>query len=100
MLTRLLAIAFAPTMAIPAFAQDQAPAKMLRTGATVEKLEGQKLTVKTDTGEELSLTLPANLNVVRPRPARVADSQGWPVHRLHRGRGSRRQAARERDQHP
>jgi hypothetical protein len=73
MLIRLLAIAFALTMAIPSFAQDQAPTKMLRTGATVEKLEGQKLTVKTDTGEELSLTLTADVSVVRSRPATVAD---------------------------
>ena len=73
MLTRLLVIAFGMILAVPAFAQDQARAKMLRTGATVEKLEGQKLTVKTDTGEELALTLPADLNVVRSRPATVAD---------------------------
>jgi hypothetical protein len=73
MLTGLLVTAFTLTMAIPAFAQDQAPAKMLRTGATVEKFDGQKLTVKTDTGEELSLTLPADLSVVRSRPATVAD---------------------------
>jgi hypothetical protein len=73
MLTRLLAIAFVLTMALPAFAQDQAPPKMLRTGATIEKLEGQKLTVKTDAGEELSLTLPADMSVVRSRPATVAD---------------------------
>jgi hypothetical protein len=73
MLTRLLAIAFALTMVIPAFAQDQAPAKMLRTGATIEKLEGQNLTVKTDAGEELSLTLPTDVRVTRSRPATVAD---------------------------
>jgi hypothetical protein len=46
MLTRLLAIVFMLITAMPAFAQDQAPARMLRTGATVEKLDGQKLTVK------------------------------------------------------
>jgi hypothetical protein len=73
MLTRLVAIAFALTMALPAFAQDQAPAKMLRTGATIEKLEGEKLTVKTDAGKELSLTLPADVRVVRSQPATVAD---------------------------
>jgi hypothetical protein len=73
MLTRLLAIAFVLTTAMPAFAQDQAPARMLRTGATVEKLDGQKLTVKTNAGETLSFTLPAGMNVVRSRPATVAD---------------------------
>ncbi len=46
---------------------------MLRTGATVEELDGQKLTVKTNAGETLSLTLPAGMNVVRSRPATVAD---------------------------
>src|ERR1700675_4423584 len=73
MLTRLVAIAFALTITIPAFAQAQTPAKMLRTGATIEKLEGQKLTVKTDAGKELSLTLPTNVNVVRSQPATLAD---------------------------
>jgi hypothetical protein len=73
MLTRLLAIAFAVTLAIPAFAYAQAPARMVHTDATVEKLEGQKLTVKTDAGEELLLTLPADVSVVRSRPATVAD---------------------------
>ena len=73
MLTRLLAIAFVLTIAMPAFAQDQARARMLRTGATVEELDGQKLTVKTNAGETLSLTLPAGMNVVRSRPATVAD---------------------------
>ncbi len=73
MLTRLLAIVFMLITAMPAFAQDQAPARMLRTGATVEKLDGQKLTVKTNAGETLSLTLPAGMNVVRSRPATVAD---------------------------
>ena len=70
---RLFAIVFALIVAVPAFAQDQAPANMLRTGATVEKLESQKLTVKTDAGGELSLIVPADLSVVRSRPATVAD---------------------------
>src|SRR5580704_7397439 len=66
---------------------------MLRTGATVEKLEGQKLTVKTDSER-------AGAYIAR-QPERCAPGdgcrrQGRPVHRLHRGRGSRRQAARER----
>jgi hypothetical protein len=39
----------------------------------LEKLEGQKLTVKTNAGETLSLTLPPAVNVVRSRPATVAD---------------------------
>jgi hypothetical protein len=60
-------------MALPAFAQDQAPTKMVHTDATVEELEGQKLTVKTDAGEEVSLTLPADMSVVRSRPATIAD---------------------------
>jgi hypothetical protein len=72
MLTRLLAVAFALTMALPAFAQDQAPTKMVHTDATVEKLEGEKLTVKTEAGEELTLTLP-DMSIVRSRPATVAD---------------------------
>jgi hypothetical protein len=73
MLTRLLAVAIVLTMAVPAFAQGQAPARMLRTGATVEKLDGQKLTVKTTAGATLSLTLPAGMSVVRSQPATVAD---------------------------
>ena len=73
MLMHLLVIAFALIMTIPAFAQAQAPAKMLRTGATIEKFDGHKLTVKTDAGEELSLTLPADVRVTRSRPATLAD---------------------------
>jgi len=61
------------TMAVPAFAQGQAPARMLRTGATVEKFDGLKLTVKTNAGKTLSLMLPAGVSVVRSRPATVAD---------------------------
>ena len=73
MLMHLLVIAFALIMTFPAFAQDKAPARMLRTGGTVEKFDGQKLTVKTDAGEELSLTLPADVRVTRSRPATLAD---------------------------
>jgi hypothetical protein len=73
MRTRLLAIVFMVITAMPAFAQDQAPAMMLRTGATVEKFDGIKLTVKTNAGETLSLMLPTGVSVVRSRPATVAD---------------------------
>jgi hypothetical protein len=73
MRTCLVAIALALTLVLPAFAQDQAPPKMLRTGATIEKLDGQKLKVKTDDGKELSLTLTADVRIVRSQPATVAD---------------------------
>src|SRR4029077_14165188 len=72
MLTRLLAFFCALPLAMPAFAQDQAPANMLRTDATIEKVDGQKLIVKTDAGQELSLTLSDDSKVVRSRPATVA----------------------------
>ena len=73
MLTRLFAIVFMLITAMPAFAQDQAPARMLRTGATVEQFDGLKLTVKTNAGQTLSLMLPTGVSVVRSRPATVAD---------------------------
>jgi hypothetical protein len=71
--SRFLGIALVLTMAIPAIAQNQAPAQMLRTHATVETLEGQKMTVKTAAGQTISLMLPAGVSVVRSRPATVAD---------------------------
>ena len=51
MVTSRLAIPLILLMAIPAFAQNQTPAQMLRVHATVEKLDGQKLTVKTQAGQ-------------------------------------------------
>jgi hypothetical protein len=38
-----------------------------------KSLRVKKLTVKTQSGEELSLTLPADITVVRSRPATIAD---------------------------
>jgi hypothetical protein len=68
-----LAIAMILAMAVPAFAQNQAPAQMVRAHATVEKLDGQDLTIKTHSGKTITLTLPEGVNLVRSRPVTVAD---------------------------
>ena len=73
MVTSRLAVPLILLMAIPAFAQNQTPAQTLRARVTVEKLDGQKLTVKTHGGRTISLTLPEGVSVVRSRPVTVAD---------------------------
>jgi len=75
MLARLLAITFALTLFIgTAIAADQpAPTRLLHISATVETLDGQTLKAKTASGEELSLTLPAAVQVLSRKPAALAD---------------------------
>lgn len=56
-----------------AFAQQPPNPKPTRMSATVEKLEGGKLAVKTEEGDEIALTLPADAKVFRNRPATMAE---------------------------
>jgi hypothetical protein len=56
-----------------ALADNQGPPRLSHVSATVEKLEGQTLTVKTAAGKELSLALAPSVLVLRSKPATIAD---------------------------
>jgi hypothetical protein len=63
-------------IAAPAIAENQAgppPANGQRIAATVVKLEGAMLWVKTDAGEDLTLVFPADARVTRSNPGTLAD---------------------------
>jgi len=74
MRSSLLAVAVALTLlAGSAAGDDHASTRLSRVGATIEKLEGQTLSVKTSAGKELSLILPPDVRVMRSRLATIAD---------------------------
>jgi hypothetical protein len=74
MLKRVLTVTIALSLfAVAAAAAAQAPPKLARVSATVDQLDGQVLKIKTASGKDLSLNLPAGVKVLHSKPAAIAD---------------------------
>jgi hypothetical protein len=54
-------------------AQAETANRLDRVGATVVKLDGQMLTLKTPSGKDVLVTLPPKARVLRSRPGAIAD---------------------------
>ena len=59
----LVAAAFAAVLALPAIAQNPPASPPTRIRGTVEKLDGNALTVKSREGEEVTVTLAPNVTI-------------------------------------
>jgi hypothetical protein len=71
--TTLLATVFIALLALPAFAQNPPEGTPTRVRGTVDKLDGQTLTVKSRDGQVLTIALAANVTVVTLVKKNVAD---------------------------
>jgi hypothetical protein len=95
---RKIAIAALIALAVgPAFAQTPPAGTPTRIRGTVDKLDGQNLTVKSRDGQMLTIELAANVAVITLVKKSIADIRR--LRRLDRGQGHRRQDTCDRSPH-